>query len=372
MSEYQFVHFLAVDKPLTSEQLDFMNRQSTRANISPWEFTNEYHYGGFRGNAQEMLKQGYDLHLHFANFGIRKLMIRLPAGLPCDQSTFQSFLPDDGVHWHGDSEGKGGILEIWPEADAGSFDVIYDVGELLPRIAPLREALMDGDLRLFYLTWLAFNYDEEQLEPPVPAGLAELTPALEAVADFYEVDGDLIAAAAERSPLLPKSTGGDERIAGWVAKRSKEELRELVVQLLGQSAAGVRAETRSRARAESGTQTWPMAEPTRTRAELLEAASSIGERRERKAQQAEEAARRKRLAGIADDPQKLISNVEKLVELRSAANYEQAAKELLDLQEALGPTKGPAQARSVAENLRRKNPTLHKLVGALRKRGLLP
>ena len=41
MSEYQFVHFLAMDKPLTGEQLEFMNQQSTRADISQWEFTNE-------------------------------------------------------------------------------------------------------------------------------------------------------------------------------------------------------------------------------------------------------------------------------------------------------------------------------------------
>jgi len=122
MSEYQFVHFLAIDKPLTGEQLEFMNRQSSRADISQWEFTNEYHYGDFRGKAKEMLRQGYDLHLHYANFGIRKLMIRLPAGLPCDRRTFQAFLPEYKVSWHADSPAKGGILEIQPEADAGTWD----------------------------------------------------------------------------------------------------------------------------------------------------------------------------------------------------------------------------------------------------------
>jgi hypothetical protein len=372
MSEYQFVHFLAIDKPLTDEQLEFMNRQSSRADISQWEFTNEYHYGSFRGKAKEMLWQGYDLHLHYANYGIRKLMIRLPAGLPCDRRTFQAFLPEYGASWHADSNGKGGILEIQPEADAGTYaEVVYELHKLLPRIAPVREALLDGDLRLLYLTWLACSYDEQKLEPPVPAGLAQLTPALEAVAELYEVSVDLIAAAAERSPALPKSAGADDWVAVWIAKRSKEELRDLVVRLLGDSAAAIRAETRSRIRDESGAQAWPMAEPTRTLAELLEAASGRGERRQRKAEQAAEAARRKQLADIAADPQKLISNVEKLVQSRSTANYERAAKELVDLQEALGPEKGPVRARSVAENLRRKNPKLNRLVGALRKHGLL-
>lgn len=53
MSEYQFVHFLAIDRPLNDEQLDFMQRQSSRAEITRWSFTNEYHYGDFHGNARE-------------------------------------------------------------------------------------------------------------------------------------------------------------------------------------------------------------------------------------------------------------------------------------------------------------------------------
>jgi hypothetical protein len=44
-------------------------------------FDNTYHHGGFRGNVVEMLRRGYDVHLHYANFGIRKFMIRLPYGL---------------------------------------------------------------------------------------------------------------------------------------------------------------------------------------------------------------------------------------------------------------------------------------------------
>jgi hypothetical protein len=63
------------------------------------EFTNEYHYGDFHGNAEEMLRHGYDAHLHYANFGIRRLMIRLPAGLPCDRRTFDAFRAGRTVEW---------------------------------------------------------------------------------------------------------------------------------------------------------------------------------------------------------------------------------------------------------------------------------
>src|SRR5438874_1180233 len=181
MSEYQFVHFLAIDRPLDEKQLGYMGRQSSRAEISRWEFTNEYHWGDFRGDAAEMLRRGYDVHLHYANYGIRRLMMRLPGGLPCDRPTFEAFCPEYGVEWLADKKGKGGILEISPEADAGTYDDMYDPSTALAAIAPVREELIGGDLRALYLAWLACPGDEESLEPPVPAGLGKLTPALEAM-----------------------------------------------------------------------------------------------------------------------------------------------------------------------------------------------
>jgi hypothetical protein len=139
MSEYQFIHFLAIDRPLNEKQLDFMQRQSTRAEITSWEFTNEYHFGDFHGNAKEMLRRGYDIHLHYANFGIRRLMIRMPAGLPCDRNTFKAYRIKYCVEWIADKNGIGGILDIQPEADAETYEEdLYDVHTLLPKIAPIR------------------------------------------------------------------------------------------------------------------------------------------------------------------------------------------------------------------------------------------
>jgi hypothetical protein len=151
MSEYQYVHFLAVDQPLDDEQLEFMETQSSRAEVSKWEFTNEYHFGDFRGNAKEMLRRGFDVHLHFGNFGIRKRMFRLPHRLPCDKDQFAAYRPEYGVTWHADKSGPSGILEIQPEADADSYDDLFDVDDMLPAIAPVRELLMLGDLRPLYL-----------------------------------------------------------------------------------------------------------------------------------------------------------------------------------------------------------------------------
>ena len=110
MSEYQYIQFMALDKPLDDKQLEYMESQSSRAEITRWEFTNEYNFGDFHGNSKEMLRRGYDIHLHFANFGIRKLMIRLPAGLSCDRKTCKSFLVNHYVEWIPDKKGRGHSL----------------------------------------------------------------------------------------------------------------------------------------------------------------------------------------------------------------------------------------------------------------------
>lgn len=274
MSEYQFIHFQALDGPLTDEQLAFMQRQSTRAHVTRWEFTNEYHFGDFRGDVEAMMRNGYDVHLHFANFGIRRLMFRLPAGLPCDAKTFQAFQAEYGLEWHADQADAGGILEICPEGDADAYDHYFeDVDSVLDNIAPLRDALMAGDLRPLYLAWLACGGDDEAMEPPVPAGLGELvaepemesgafprngpegaaqerllTPfrtALLAMADFYELSDNLLAAAAEQSPPLPERFGQADALGTWIAGQSKQSLQTLVLRLLDDHAAA-RAAGRAR------------------------------------------------------------------------------------------------------------------------------
>jgi hypothetical protein len=123
---------------------------------------------------------------------------------------------------------------------------------LLHKIAPIRNALINGDLRPLYLAWLACNYDEESMEPPVPAGLGKLTRELKALAEFYELDNKILAAAAKRSPPLGKASNKGDTIKDWIAKQSPKELRILVAKFLIGDAAKTRAETLSRIRKKTG------------------------------------------------------------------------------------------------------------------------
>jgi len=58
-------------------------------------------------------------------------------------------------------------------------------------------------MRPAYLAWLLAVHTEgvsdDAIEPPVPAGLAKLTAAQEAMVEFLRIDIDLIAAAARGS-----------------------------------------------------------------------------------------------------------------------------------------------------------------------------
>jgi hypothetical protein len=50
MSEYQYYEFKAIDKPLTKKDMQALRNLSTRAQINPTSFVNEYNWGDFKGN----------------------------------------------------------------------------------------------------------------------------------------------------------------------------------------------------------------------------------------------------------------------------------------------------------------------------------
>lgn len=371
MSEYQYLYFAAIDKPLDDKQLAYMERQSTRAKISRREFMNEYHFGDFHGDAFGMMRHGYDVHLHYANFGVRRLMFRFPAGLPWERESFSAFAMDEGILWRADKKGPGGILVFDPEADAGTYEEeFFEFKDLEAELGRVREMLLWGDTRPLYLVWLACVGDPDAIEPPVPAGLGECLRELGTLARFYEVSSDLVQAAAERSPTAPKVSKKQQSYRQWVDEQSTADLRDLVGRMLADDTGSVRAEIL--AGMHEAANQWPTAEPTRTLGELHEAAERQRSRRMKGERSQRKQARQRRLTAMAADPDKMIAAVKKRVKLRSTSEYAQAAQELLDLSEALGPKRGPKRARTVAEQLVRDHPTLNHLKAALRKRGLLP
>ena len=99
MSEYQYIEFRAIDRSLNDKQLAFAQQQSSRAEVSRRSLTVEYHYSDFRGDVDGLLRNGFDVFLRYANYGGREIRLRMPAGLPFDESVWSEFVDGDGLVW---------------------------------------------------------------------------------------------------------------------------------------------------------------------------------------------------------------------------------------------------------------------------------
>lgn len=375
MSEYQYVGFRAIDRPVSEANLKYMRQQSSRAQVTAWSFENEYHYGDFGGDEIEMLRRGYDLHLHYANFGIRKLLIRFPTGLPNTQACLP-YLIGESLDYYQDQPGAGGYLIISPYYDSMYLDELDDIGELLNQLIPLREEILNGDLRPLYLAHLAVasdsNHDpEETYEAPVPAGLKNLTPAQCALAELYGLSDALIAAAAQQSQPIPKDFSSKLAYGDWVRLQPETAKNAWLARLMADSDSSVRAELLDSYRTAQDSPTWPTTPPSRTIEQLLAEESEIVEKAEQKAAAKAIQQRIKRLHSMAEDPEATLREAEQLVAQRGSLSYQKCAELLSDLREALAGSDQSGLAEEHAQKLKADNPTLKQLAGALRRHGFV-
>ena len=336
MSEYQYYEFQAIDRALGETDRETLRALSTRARITATTFVNTYHFGDFRGDPEKLMERWFDLHLYFANWGSRRLMIRWPARM-IDRLRLSDFLSEvDGAALR--SAGGNVILDMTRDEVEAEEN---DEGEgLLAALAPLRADVMAGDLRLFYLLWLTAveedTFEADAVEPMT--GIGPLTGPLEAFAEFFAIDPDLVAAAAERSSGLATSQQAASRALALMPDSEKTEwLRRLfdADPLVG---AELRAWVREHEGAAAPSGLMRTVGELRARAEELRLA---GERAEAEreaaelARQANEALslRRTRLDAIVKRGAGAWREVEAEIERRNAAGYENATRLLSDLQE---------------------------------------
>lgn len=358
MSEYQWVEFRAVDAPLDDEALEFMHQQSTRAEISKWHFTNEYNFGDFRGNVREMMRRGYDVHVHYGNFGHRRIYFRIPDKTITIAQIAPYLLEDQQIDWLSDDEGTGGLLIIDPEGDAGTFDWLPDVESFASDLIPIREMIIAGDFRAIYLAHIAFNYDDEANEPPVPAGLGAAHRALERFCEYYEIDSDLVSVAAELSRDLGAEESRESVIRAWLQDKTIDQLSSDLEQCLHNPTSYpskllrmILRESVPRGAAHAGSRT---IEFLRLRVNEINAERE----RQRKAAQAKEAERRKAEeeralkktpAKIADEPEECIARIDAAIEERSRPAYQRAVEELSLMAQACGKSNAEAKAKSIRQ-----------------------
>lgn len=287
----------------------------------------------------DVLREYFDGFLYWANWGSPQLAFRFPRGiLPKnlldgydleDFASFKSYKDCD-------------ILNIqFGEMEGPDYWTNYELGPLMP----IREELMQGDLRSLYIVWLAAQemmgtYDEEEeyeVEmPPVPPGMGELTGAQEELAVLFQVPEELLVAAAEHSAARKASRQeADEDIAALIQQLSQERRDEYLLRLAqnepGLSRLFVR-ELRELSR-DKTSETSPAGERV-TYATLLAESKGIKARLEREKREEAEAERRRHLKDIHDHRDTYWRQVEKSAERSTGPGYDEAAKLLVELRDA--------------------------------------
>ena len=388
MSEHQYVAFRAVDRPLTDKELAFARTQSSRAEISRWSFENEYHYGDFRGDVNKLLHSGYDVYLHYANYGTRHVSLRLPNELPFPEKIWSQYFGIEGLKWTKDSKSKGGILALSPFDDGGELEEIWEPESFMDELIELRRRLIMGDLRALYLVWLCVagsGYaDPTEIEPPVPVGLDQFIEPCGDILEFFGLDSLMLTAASEGTPAMSLSAETDLRktVTDSIDSFTEAEVRFVVHRFMTEDADGVKAELLARCRDSVDVVAWPTVEGSRSFEALLERTGQLRDeesqrekkrletKAKREAEKAEQL-RQIRMKEMVKDPQRWLREAEKLADARGTDNYKAAAAVLADLREAIGGDEGRAITDKQAAHLAKKHPTLSHLKSQLRKRGFL-
>jgi len=335
VSEYQYYEFLALDRPLTDKQRAELRSISTRAEITATRFVNEYEWGDLKGDPQKMVERYFDAFLYLANWGTRRLMFRLPRGV-LDAETAARYCHTDTASII--ETGSHLIVSLYLDRDPD--DYWDEPGGQLAAMVQARSELAAGDLRLLYLAWLlalqSGEMDDEDTQPPVPAGLGNLSASLQAIVDFFEIDQDLIAVAADSSPSIEEPRG----LAEFLASVGAEEKDALLARVAAGEGAQVQALLLRRFWATAGA---PPAAPARDPVELLEPtagrmdarAAALEERlREEEAREAEAkaAAYTRRLDQLAAREEAAWAKVAEWIETKRPNDYDLAVSLLRDLQ----------------------------------------
>ncbi len=378
MSEYQYYEFQAIDRPLGGAERETLRALSTRARITASSFTNSYEWGDFKGDPARLMENWFDLHLYLANWGSRRLMIRWPARL-VDPHMLGAFLVEiDCAELR--SARQNLVLDIAvDELEPEDWD---DGSGWLAALAPLRADVLDGDLRLFYLLWLtAVEADVLERDEPEPMpGIGPMTGALEAFVEFFDIDRDLVAAAAERSadplagkPALSKAVGSA------IAEMTDAEKASFLARLFdGEAHVGSELRALVRQRVMSATDVPPFAARTvgdlRARAEVIRQArkralaEEAAAERKRREEEAERLCRA-RLDAIVRRGDSVWREIESEIERRNAAGYEKAAGLLRDLKVIAKEKGAPEDFMRRLQDIRDRHARKERLIERLMKLG---
>jgi hypothetical protein len=346
MSEYQYYEFVAIDTPLTQKQMAELRAHSSRASITPTSFVNDYQWGDLKGDPADWMRRYFDAHVYVANWCTCLLCLRVPKSA-FDTDIFRAFktkavfsVEQTKTHW----------LLGWELNESDNYDRFAeeDGRGWMARLAPLRDELLRGDMRPLYLGWLAGvsagEVDEQAIEPQPPPGLSRLTAAQQSLAEFLEIDGDMLAAVGLSDGQGSKSdSGSDVEQDVWIAALPAAEKTAMLKLLLAGNAQQAERDLKLRFLAWQREQRSDAKQETRRRTvvELHELSASAAKTRKgqeavqrKKAETKRHASRETYLRTLAADFDSCWQAADKLAERGIASAYDEVKRALVDLSDA--------------------------------------
>jgi hypothetical protein len=300
MSEYQYYEWQTVDRILTAEEQAAVNRLSSHIDVSSSRAVVTYDWGSFKHDPREVLLKYFDAHFYLADWGSLRLMFRFPRG-SIDEADIEPYCVYEYISF--DTIGQYQVLELDFSPEDGGW--LEPTNADLSDFISLRADLLEGDYRLLYLAWLkaATPYADPDVdesgdpdnpafdhEPPVPAGLKKLSPALQSFVQVFEIDPFLVESAAEASPDPKKALAVE--YGDLVRRLSRAECDDFLTRL-AEGEAGVGLTLRKRLAAFFPPPERSQTAQPRTIQQLLQRAEQL-EQAEEKRQT--EAARQKHIA----------------------------------------------------------------------------
>jgi hypothetical protein len=372
MSEYQYYEFQAIDRPLTEEERSEIGSWSSRTNPTSTQAIFTYSYSDFPKSPEKVVEKYFDAMLYVANWRTKRLMFRLPRIIVDEEMLIQYCFSETvtitttndyiilDIHFY-DEEGGG----YWVEGEGWLSSLIM-----------LRNDILNGDYRMLYLAWLNaihLEYDIEddydELEPPIPDNLQNLSASLKSFIEFFEINRELISVASERSATVSGKSKLDIKKA--VTKLTEEERIDFLVRVArGEHHINLQLLKRlQELSAENRIKTAQNIQ-RRTIGELLRSTQKLSEKRKEEAKQRAEQERIRRLEELAKQENELWEKVTILIDQKQAKAYEEAVKTLLQLRELSEYLKQTDQFQSMIDQIHKNYSRLSGLRSRLNRVGL--
>ncbi|MCX6017259.1 MAG: hypothetical protein NTZ50_01940 [Chloroflexi bacterium] len=348
MSEFQYYEWLALDRPLTSAQLAEVKELSSHMDrVTRTSACVSYSYGDFKHDPLDVLARNFDVFFYHSNWGTKTLAFRFSSNTFLS-NTFTSkdidpYLIEGCVKL--DRRGDFWILSFTLENDGDDAWIDPEnETDSAASIAGVRRQITQGDYRALYLMWIAkvgqyrqsyskhddfdiFDIEEDIGEaPPLPAGLQDLDAALNEFCNFFAIDKNMIAVAAQQSAQVKDPSQAEIRAA--IASLPRNECEDFLLRLLDDGTP-LSDELRQRlALASDSPQT-----TSKSVAQLMQDAHELEANARHEAKAHAHAVRIAAFEDLAKREARVWQAIDELVAQKKSSSYDEAARMLSELHE---------------------------------------